>query len=71
MGGENYTNDRLNRAAKGEDGYTDGVSTQQAEKALEDQREAILNGSEVKTEKVDIYVNKDGTLRDKPITRKW
>ena len=71
MGGENYTNDRLNRAAKGEDGYTDGVSSQQAEKALEDQREAILNGSEVKTEKVDIYVNKDGTLRDKPITRKW
>ena len=71
MGGENYTNDRLNRAAKAEDGYTDGVSSQQAEKALEDQREAILNGSEVKTEKVDIYVNKDGTLRDKPITRKW
>ena len=71
MGGENYTNDRLNRAAKAEDGYTDGVSTQQAKEALKMQEKAELSGAEVKTEKVDIYVDKDGNLRDNPIIREW
>ena len=71
MGGENYTNDRLNRAAKGEDGYTDGVSSQQAKEALKMQEKAELSGAEVKTEKVDIYVDKDGNLRDNPIIREW
>ena len=71
MGGENYTNDRLNRAAKAEDGYTDGVSSQQAKEALKMQEKAELSGAEVKTEKVDIYVDKDGNLRDNPIIREW
>ncbi|WP_042226286.1 hypothetical protein, partial [Porphyromonas crevioricanis] len=35
MGGKHYTNDRLNRAANGDDGYTDGRSSEQAEMALE------------------------------------
>jgi len=45
MGGEHYTNDRLNRAANGDDGYTDGRSSEQAEMALEAQREAINSRS--------------------------
>lgn len=71
MGGENYTNDRLNRAAKSEDGYTDGHSSKQAKKALKDQRKAKKTGAKVKTEKLDIYVDKTGKLRGKPEVRKW
>ncbi|WP_196296401.1 hypothetical protein [Porphyromonas gulae] len=71
MGGEHYTNDRLNRAANGDDGYTDGRSSEQAEMALEAQREAINNGAEVKTEKIDIYVDQNGRLRGEPQIRKW
>lgn len=71
MGEESYTNDRLNRAANAEDGYTDGKSSQNAKKALEMQEEAALNGSNVKTEKLDIYVDKEGNLRTDPTPRKW
>ncbi|WP_282917782.1 hypothetical protein [Porphyromonas macacae] len=71
MGGENYTNDRLNRAAKSEDGYTDGHSSDQAKEALRMQEEAELKGAEVRTEKMDIYVDKDGNLRGNPEIRKW
>ena len=39
--------------------------------ALEAQREAINNGAEVKTEKIDIYVEQNGTLRGEPQVRKW
>ena len=35
------------------------------------QEEAELKGAEVKTEKIDIYVNKEGTLRGNPKVRKW
>ncbi|WP_221620618.1 hypothetical protein, partial [Tannerella forsythia] len=71
MGGEHYTNDRLNRAAKRDDGYTDGRSSEQAKEAIRMQEEAELKGAEVKTEKIDIYVNKEGTLRGNPKVRKW
>lgn len=35
------------------------------------QEEAALNGSNVKTEKLDIYVDKEGNLRTAPTPRKW
>lgn len=71
MGGEQYTNDRLQRAANGEDGYTDGRSSQQAREALRLQEEAELSGKEVKTEKMDIYVDDNGNLRGNPVLRDW
>jgi hypothetical protein len=71
MGGDNYTNDRLNKAAKEDDGYTDGESSKQAEAALEAQKQAKKNGAEVKTEKLDIYVDNDGNLLGDPVPRKW
>ncbi len=71
MGGEKYTNDRLNRAAKREDGYTDGVSSEQAKEALKAQRQALKNGAEVKTQKMDIYVDQNGNLRCNPVIRNW
>jgi len=70
-GGETYTNDRLNRAAKGDDGYTDGISSEQAQAALKAQDEALFNGSEIRTEKLDIYVDKGGSLHSDPVPRKW
>ena len=45
--------------------------SQQAKEALKMQEKAELSGAEVKTEKVDIYVDKDGNLRDNPIIREW
>lgn len=71
MGGEHYTNDRLNRAAKRDDGYTGGRSSEQAKEAIRMQEEAELKGAEVKTEKIDIYVDQNGRLRGEPQIRKW
>jgi hypothetical protein len=71
MGGEKYTNDRLGRAAGEEDGYTDGRSSEQAKAAIKAQRNAIDSGAEVKTEKLDIYVDQNGNLRSNPVVRKW
>lgn len=71
MGGEKYTNDRLNRAANGDDGYTDGKSTEEAEKALDNIREAKANGNVIKNKKYDVYVDKKGNLRSNPIEREW
>ena len=71
MGGEDYTNDRLNRAANGDDGYTDGASTDQAKAVKRAQEQAEIDGADIKTEKLDIYVDKDGNLRGNPVPRKW
>jgi Holliday junction resolvase-like predicted endonuclease len=71
MGGKEYTDDRLNRAANEDDGYTDGVSSEQAEAALEAQTQAKKSGAEIKTEKMDIYVDENGKLRTDPVIRNW
>ena len=62
MGGEDYTNDRLNRAAREDDGYTDGVSSKEAEEAQEALRQAKRQGKSIDVEKHDVYVDKDGNL---------
>jgi len=54
MGGEEYTNDRLTRAAEKEDGYTDGVSSKEAEEAKEALRQAKDAGKPIDVEKHDI-----------------
>jgi len=71
MGGEEYTNSRLKRAAEGEDGYTDGTSSERAKNALKAQRQASKSGAEIKTEKLDIYFDKDGNQRGNPVPREW
>lgn len=71
MGGEKYTNDRLNRAANGEDGYTDGKSTAEAKKALKDLAKAKRNKNIIKNKKYDVLVDKKGNLRTNPIEREW
>ena len=71
MGGAEYTDSRLNRAAKGDNGYTDGVSTQQAKEAQDAIRDAELNGAKIEYEKVDVHVDKDGLLRGDPVIRSW
>ena len=70
-GGKYYTNDRLKRAEKKEDGYTDGKSSDEAKKAIKAQKEAKKKSAKVETEKLDIYVDKNGELRSDPIPRKW
>ena len=57
MGGEDYTNDRLTRAAEQEDGYTDGVSSREAEEAKEALLEAKREGKPIDVEKHDVYVD--------------
>ena len=42
-GGEEFTNDRLKMAANKDDGYTDGVSSVEAQKVLDAQDDAIFN----------------------------
>lgn len=71
MKGKDYTNNRLNRAAREEDGYTDGKSSTEAKEALKAQREAKKNGSKVETEKLDIYVDQNGNMRGDPVPREW
>ena len=71
LGGEDYTNSRLDRAARSQNGYTDGVSSQQAKDAKDAIRDAIGNGAEVKTEKVDVYVDQAGNVRGDPVIREW
>ncbi|MDY0907084.1 hypothetical protein [Pedobacter sp. CFBP9032] len=71
MGGEKYTNDRLNRAANEEDGYTDGVSSKEAKAANEAIKEAEFDGKPINNEKYDIYVDKNGDLRADPQPRGW
>jgi hypothetical protein len=71
QGGVQYTDGRLKRAAKEEDGYTDGTSSKEARKALDAQADAELNGAEIKTKKLDIYVDESGNLRGNPVPRQW
>jgi Holliday junction resolvase-like predicted endonuclease len=71
LSGAEYTDSRLNRAAKGDNGYTDGVSTQQAKEAQDAIRDAELNGAKIEYEKVDVHVDKDGLLRGDPVIRSW
>jgi len=71
MGGEKYSNDRLNRAANEEDGYTDGVSSKQAEAAQDAINQAKMDGVPVKNEKYDVYVDQNGNLRAEPQPRGW
>ncbi|MBU2946290.1 hypothetical protein [Zobellia uliginosa] len=71
MGGEKYTNDRLNRAAKEEDGYTDGKSTEEAKKAQKAIKKAERNGNKIEHKKIDVHVDKDGNLRDTPKAKDW
>ncbi|AIZ42370.1 PAAR-like protein [Cellulophaga baltica] len=71
MGGENYTNDRINKAANEEDGYTDGNSSVEARNAQDAIRDAEFDGKKVENKKYDVHVDSEGNLRDKPITRDW
>jgi len=71
MGGEKYSNDRLNRAANEEDGYTDGVSSKQAKAAKDAIKEAKDEGTSINNEKYDIYVDQNGNLRADPQPRGW
>ena len=71
MGGADYTDSRLSRAAKEQNGYTDGVSTEQAKAAQKAIEEAEKSGAKIEYEKVDVYVDKDGLLRGDPVIRSW
>lgn len=62
MGGEDYTNDRLNRAARGDDGYTDGVSSREAKEAQDALIDAEDAGKPIDVEKHDVYVDENGNL---------
>lgn len=62
MGGEDYTNDRLNRAAREDDGYTDGVSSREAREAKNALKQAKDEGKSIDVEKHDVYVGENGNL---------
>lgn len=70
-GGRKYSDDRLQRAANEEDGYTDGVSSVEAEKAQKAMRAAKKKGAEIEYKKYDVYVDGDGNLRGNPEVRDW
>jgi hypothetical protein len=70
-GGESFSNSRLKRAAEGEDGYTDGVSSEQAIKAQEAIEAAKGNGSNVEYRKYDVYLDESGVPRAEPQQRPW
>ncbi len=70
-GGEAYSDSRLNRAAEGEDGYTDGKSTIEAIKAQEAIEAAKGNGASVEYRKYDVYLDETGVLRAEPQQRPW
>ncbi|WKX76199.1 hypothetical protein [Zobellia laminariae] len=71
MGGKEYSEDRLDRAAQGDDGYTDGTSTEEAIKAQEAIENAKANGNKIEHKKIDVHVDNDGNLRDTPKVKDW
>jgi len=70
-GGEFFSDSRLERAARGDDGYTDDISPQEARRAIDDLDEAIENGNKIEYVKYDVYVNDAGELRGNPVKREW
>lgn len=62
-GGKEFSRSRLERASKKEDGYTDGISSKEAKKALKDMYKAMdEQGAGITYKKYDVYVDGDGTL---------
>jgi hypothetical protein len=70
-GGKNFSESRLNRAANEEDGYTDGISSEQAKNALKSIRKANKTGANVTYKKYDVYVDSNGRLIDNPKEYNW
>ena len=71
LGGENYTTDRLDKAAKKDDGYKKGNSSDEAKKAQDAIKDAKADGNKIEHKKADVHVDKDGNLRDKPKSKDW
>lgn len=68
-GGESFSESRLERAAEGEDGYTDGRSTIEAQRAQQAIEAAKENGANIEYHKYDVYVDENGIPRTDPQQR--